>query len=310
MTRSRRLPWLVWVISMLLLVGALWLDSLNRWGDELLLDVMFGGIIVGYSTVGAVLASRNPSNAIGWLMLVVGLSLGFSAFSDDYVVYAVETQPGSLPGARVAAVLSSLSWGPLLAALILIVLLFPTGRVPGRRWRFLPPTIVGLLALASAGVVLGPGSLDVGIPVENPLGVEALAGAAELAQSIGYLGLLPALAASILALVLRYRRSRGEERQQIRWLLYVVAVVAVGILVGIVQGLLWKIQALDDALFFTMVVLIGIGVPLAIGIAILKYRLYDLDLIVNRALVAALLLGGAALLDLALVGGVGARLWK
>jgi signal transduction histidine kinase len=287
MIRSRRLPWLAWVISMLLLVGALWLDSLNRRGDELLLDVMFGGIIVGYSTVGAVLASRNPSNAIGWLMLVVGLSLGFSALSDDYLVYAVETQPGSLPGAPVAAVLSSLSWGPLLVVLILIVLLFPTGRVPGPRWRFLPPTIVGLLSLASAGVVLAPGSLDVGIPVENPLGVGALAGAAELAQTIGYLGLLPALAASILALVIRYRRSRGEERQQIRWLLYVVAVVAVGILVGIVQGLLWKIQALDDALFFTMVALIGIGVPLAIGMAILKYRLYDLDLVIKKTVLYA-----------------------
>ena len=288
MTRSRRLPWLVWLMSMLLLVGALVLGSLNdRLGEDVLLNMMFIGIIVGYSTVGAVLASRNPSNAIGWLMVVVGLALGLSAFSDDYLVYAVETRPGSLPGAQVAAVLSGLAWGPLLVVLILIVLLFPTGKVPGPRWRFLPWTIVGLFALAAAGGTVAPGLLDVGARVENPLGIEALAGPAELAQTVGFLGLLPALAASVLALVLRYRRSFGEERQQIRWLVYVVAVVAVAILVGLVQSLLWDVQALDDALFTVMVALIGLGVPLAIGVAILKYRLYDLDLVIRKTVLYA-----------------------
>jgi signal transduction histidine kinase len=288
MTSPRRLPRLLWLISMLLLLGDLWLGALNdRLGEDLLLNVMFIGIIVGYSTVGAVLASRNPSNTIGWLMLVVGLALGLSAFSDDYLVYAVETRPGSLPGAQVAAVLSGLTWGPLLVVLILIVLLFPTGRVPGPRWRFLPWTIAGLFALATAGSIVAPGSLDVGVRMENPFGVEALARAAELAQTIGFLGLLPALAASILALILRYRRSRGEERQQIRWLVYVVALVAVAIMVGLVQSLLWNIQALDDALFTMMVALIGIGVPVAIGVAILRYRLYDLDLVIRKTVLYA-----------------------
>jgi signal transduction histidine kinase len=283
MTRSRRLPWLLWAISMLLLLGVLLLGSLNdRLGDELLLNVLFIGIIVGYSTVGAVLASRNPSNLIGWLMLVVGLALATSAFSDDYLVYAVETRPGSLPGAEVVAVLSGLTWGPLLVVLILIVLLFPTGRVPGPRWRFLPPTIVGLFALASAGSIVAPGLLDVGVRMENPFGVEGLADVAKLAQTIGFLGLLPALAASVLALVLRYRRSRGAERQQIRWLVYVVAVIGVAILVGLVQSLTWDVQAIDDVLFVAMVALIGIGVPVAIGVAILRYRLYDLDLVVRK----------------------------
>jgi signal transduction histidine kinase len=290
MIRSSRLPWLVWTSSIVLLLGELWLGSLNdRLRDELLLNLMFIGIIVGYSTVGAVLASRNPSNTMGWLMLVVGLALGLSAFSDDYLVYAVDTRPGSLPGAAAAAMLSGLAWVPLLVVLILIVLLFPTGRVPGPRWRFLPWTIAGLFALATAGSIVAPGPLDVGVRgvVENPFGVEALGGAAELAQTIGFLGLLPALAASILALVLRYRRSRGEERQQIRWLVYVVAVVGVAILVGLVQSLIWDIQALDDALFILMVALIGLGVPVAIGVAILRYRLYDLDLVIRKTVLYA-----------------------
>jgi signal transduction histidine kinase len=289
MTPSRRVPWLVWVISMLLLFGDMWLGALNdRLGEEPLLNVMFIGIIVGYSTVGAVLASRNPGNAIGWLMLVVGLALALSAFSDDYLVYAIETRPGSLPGPTAAAVLSSLSWGPLLVVLILIVLLFPTGRVPGHRWRFLPPTIVGLFVLASAGTIVAPGSLDVGLHVENPFGIQALAGAADLAQAIGFLGLIPALAASILALVLRFRRSRGEERQQIRWLVYVVALVGVVFMIGLLQEVLVHVQALDDALFLTAVALIGLGVPVAIGVAILKYRLYDLDLVIKKTVLYAI----------------------
>jgi signal transduction histidine kinase len=288
MTRSPRLPWLVWAISMVLMVGVYSLNILNgRLGEDLVLKLMFIAIIGGYSTVGAVLASRNPSNPIGWLMMAAGIALAVGGFSDEYLVYALETRPGSLPGAPVAAVLSSLSWGPLLVVLILIVLLFPTGRVPGPRWRLLPPAIVGLLALAVAGVVLAPGSLDVGARVDNPLGVEALAGVAELAQTVGFLGLLPALAASIAALVLRYRRSRGEERQQIRWLVYVVAVVAVAILLGLVQTLLWDVQALDDALFVVMVARIGLGVPLAIGVAILRYRLYDLDLVIRKTVLYA-----------------------
>jgi signal transduction histidine kinase len=309
MTPSRRLPWLVWSISMFLLLGDLWLGALNdRLGDEPLLNVMFIGIIVGYSTVGAVLAARNPSNAIGWLMLVVGLALSLSAFSDDYLLYAVETRPGSLPGPTAAAVLSSLSWGPVLVVLILIVLLFPTGRVPGPRWRFLPRAIVGLFALASAGTIFAPGSLDVGVRVENPFGVQALAGAAELAQTIGFFGLLPALAASILALVLRFRRSRGEERQQIRWLVYVVALVAVVFLIGFVQEVLWHVQALDDALFVTAVAFIGLGVPLAIGVAILKYRLYDLDLVIKKTVLYATVALVLVAIFLVFVFGVGQAL--
>jgi signal transduction histidine kinase len=309
MTRFRSLPWIVWTTSLLLLLGVLWLGSLNdSLGDELPLNLIFIGIIVGYSTVGAVLASRNPSNLIGWLMQVVGLALSLSAFSDDYLVYAVETRPGSLPGAQVVAVLSGLTWGPLLVVLILIVLLFPTGRVPGPRWRFLPRTIIGLFALASAGSIVAPGSLDVGVRLKNPLGVEALAGAANLAQTIGFLGLLPALAASVLALVLRYRRSHGEERQQIRWLVYVVVVIGVVILVALVQSLVWNAQALDDALFVVLVALIGLGVPVAIGVAILKYRLYDLDLVIRKTVLYATVALVLVVIFLVFAIGVGSAL--
>jgi signal transduction histidine kinase len=306
-----RSPWIVWVIIVLLLAGTTTLSALNGGlGEDAILTSVYLTIVLGYSTVGALLASRKPGNRIGWLIMMAGLALVISGFGGEYLVYGLETRPGSLPGARFAAVLSNLAWGPLLVVLILVVLLFPTGRVPGPRWRFLPPTILGLFGLALAGTILQPGPIDAGVHVENPLGVEALDSLIELAATVGFLGLLTALAASIVALVLRYHRSMGEERQQIRWLVYVVAVVALLTLIMIVGDLLTERNPFGDVLFITIVTLVGIGVPAAIGLAILKYRLYDLDLVVKKTV----LYGTVAVLLTALfvavafaIGAIGGR---
>jgi signal transduction histidine kinase len=298
MTIRRVLP-VVFASVVLLLLGAMiWLSAVNgRMADQVLENVLFVTIIVGYAMVGAVLASRNPSNAIGWLMLAVSASLVLAGISDEYIVYGLDTRPGSLPVPAVAALLSGLAWGPLLAVLILIVLLFPTGHVPSPRWRFLPATTVGLISLAGLGSLLAPGPLDsvAGTVIVNPLGVEALDGATNIAQGIGFIGLIPMLGAAIVALIFRYRRSPYEERQQIRWLVYIVILVAGVIAVSVLADLLLKTQGLEDALFLVLVSLIGVGVPVAIGIAVLKYRLYDLDLVIKKtvlyAIVALLLVG-------------------
>ena len=298
MTIRRLMPVIAGAIPILLLLATIWVASVNgSLGDELLLDLLFSAIIVGYSTVGAVLASRNPSNPIGWLMLAASMALAIAAIADEYVVYAVQTRPGSLPSPAVAAMISGLAWTPLLGALILIVVLFPTGRVPSRRWRFVPSAVIGLLAIAGLGTMLAPGPLDsvASTVIENPLGVEGLEAVTGAAQGIGFIGLIPALAAAIIALFLRYRRSPAEERQQIRWLVYVVVLVAVSIILGVLQDLFWTTQTLGDVLFTITVSLIGIGVPVAIGIAVLKYRLYDLDLVIKKTVlygtVAVVLLG-------------------
>ena len=303
-----RSPWIVYAITVLLAAGTITLTVLNgSLAEDSFLISIFLTMVVGYSTVGALIASRNR---IGWVMMAAGLSLIIAGFGDEYLRYGLETNPGSLPGARFAALLANLAWGPLLVVLILVVLLFPTGRVPGPKWRFLPPAILALFTLGLFGTVLAPGTIDAAVHVENPIGVEALGGVTSLAQAVGFIGLLPALAVSIVALVLRYRRSKGDERQQIRWLVYVVAVVALLILVGIVGDLLAEGEPFGDVLFITIVALVGIGVPAAIGVAILKYRLYDLDLVVKKAVlsltVAALLTALFVAVALA-VGAVGGR---
>ena len=298
MTIRRVLPAVTASAVLLLLVAMIWLSSVNgRIGEQVLENVLFVSIIVGYAAVGAVLASRNPSNAIGWLMLAVGAALALAGLGDEYVVYGFDTRPGSLPVPAFVALLSGLAWGLLLAVLILIVLLFPTGHVPSPRWRFLPATTVGLVSLAGLGSLLAPGPLDVvaGTVVQNPLGVEGLGSVTDVAQGIGFIGLIPMLGTAIVALILRYRRSPVEQRQQIRWLVYIVILVATAIAVSALADLVWNAQGLEDALFLIVVSLIGVGVPVAIGIAVLKYRLYDLDLVIKKTvlytIVALLLIG-------------------
>ncbi len=308
MTARTRSPWIVWAIAMVLLASTFTLSALNgRLAEEGFFNLIPLAIVLVYSTVGALLASRDPGNRIGRLMMMAGLATVLGGFGEEYLIYGLETRPGSLPGSEFGAVLSNLAGGPLLVALVLVVLLFPTGRVPGPRWKFLPPTMFGLLALVVAGTVLKPGPIDavVIVVVENPMGVEVLDNVANLARTIGFLGLLPALAAAIVALILRFRRSRGEERQQIRWLVYVVAVVGLLILISIVQDLLLKAGVLGDVLFVSIVVMAGIGVPAAIGIAILKYRLYELDVVVKKTVlyaIVALLLIGTFLVFLVTIG--------
>jgi hypothetical protein len=275
----------VWAVALVLLAATFTLSGLNgRLTQEGFLSFVYVSIVMGYSTVGALVASRNPGNRIGPLLMTAGLSLAAFGFADEYLIYSVETRPGSLPGAGFAAILSNIAFVPLLLVLILVVLLFPTGRVPSPRWRHLPPTVLVLFALGLAGSALAPGRLDVGVDaiIENPLGVEALGPVTDLAQGVGFIGLLPMLVASIVALVLRYRRSQGEEHQQIRWLVYVVSVVGLLVLVSIAEELVPGETPLGDPLFISIVVAVGIGVPAAVGVAILKFRLYDLDLVVKK----------------------------
>ncbi|MGH2634763.1 MAG: sensor histidine kinase [Actinomycetota bacterium] len=285
-----RLPWVLWVVGMFTLATTVTLTYLNRRTafDE---DPYFVPIavimILGYSTVGAVLASRNPRSPIGWLMMAVGLTFAFTGGTSEYLTYAYVTNPGAPIGPAVA-MLSNILFLPMFVAVILLVLLFPAGRVPGPRWRYLPAAIVGFGALAMLGGLLMPGLLDLDQPIRviNPIGVEALRPVLEFTSAVAWIALLSTAPLSIVALVLRYRRSRGEERQQMRWLAYTAATTAAVIISGIALSLIFGDSYGDtlvaDALFIAGFGLIGIGVPVAMGTAVLRYRLYDLDLVVKK----------------------------
>jgi hypothetical protein len=259
-------------------------------------DVGFGGLVGGalflaFPLVGALIASKRPKNAVGWLCLAVGILWMLIGVFDYYSYYGAAT-PGSVPFPVVMAGISDWLWVPAIGLLgTYVLLLFPDGRLPSRGWRPLAWLSGAVILLLSVGVMLAPGPLGNLAGVRKPFGIE---GAEWLtAGAYALLPLLPlCMLASALSLVLRYRRSGGEERQQIKWIAFSASVVAVLYAIAMIAsfvfpeeswttaGSVWWLNLLTYAVIssFTLV-------PIAVGIAVLKYRLYEIDIIINRALV-------------------------
>ena len=289
-----RAPWVLWGAAMFLLAGIFAFSIVNHTLDE---DALFTPLavtmVLGYTTVGALLASRNPGNPIGWLMMATGGAFVIGGFAAEYVHYTFLTNRGSLPGGLVAAWIVNWIYAVMLACLPLLGLLFPTGHVPGPRWRWLVPTTVALGIMTVLGSILTVGYVTdapADLIIRNPTGIE---GFPEAVVGIGWVGLLGALAASVAAVIVRYRRSAGEERQQIRWLAYVVvttvALLLVAVAANVIVGETFGNTLAGQVVAFAGFALVGIGVPAAMGVAILKYRLYDLDLVVRKAVVFGIL---------------------
>jgi hypothetical protein len=289
-------------------------------------DVGVGGLVGGafflaFPLVGALIASKRPKNAVGWLCLAVGLLWSLSGVFDYYGYYGAAT-PGSVPFPVVAAGISDWIWVPAVGLLgTYVLLLFPDGRLPSRRWRPLGWLSGAVILLLSVGVMLAPGPLDNLGGVRNPFGIE---GAEWLtAGAFALLPLLPlCMLASALSLVLRYRRSGGEERQQIKWIAFAASVVVVVYAIAMIASWVFPEESWTTAgsvwwlNLLTYVVLSSFTlVPIAVGIAILKYRLYDVDLLINRTLVygaltailAALYFGGIVVLQRVFVALTGEK---
>ena len=255
-------------------------------------------MIAGYSVTGAVLASRQPRNAIGWLLLAIGGLFLLTGLSDESMQWLYRDGPTANPLGPVSGVIASVLWLPMIAIASLLFLLFPTGTVPGPRWRFLPWAIASAIAVFLLASLLHPGPLEdtglQGIVVRNPLGVPRLEGIADLLITVSSVVVLVGVLPCFLALVVRFARARGEERQQVRWLatvaVAVLALVAVQIVLSLVLGDRFAEDTfLNQLLFLVTFALIGIGVPASMGIAVLRYRLYDLDLVVRKTIVFAVL---------------------
>ena len=264
-------------------------------------------LFVGFSAfmvVGALVVAHRPGNAIGWIFSAIALLAFTGQLASEYATYAYVTRPGSLPGAILAAWYGSWPWWLVLApALVFTPLLFPTGRLVSRRWRPVVWLAGATTAVATLLTSLQPTLGTFGDQVVmNPIGVTAVGDLVGSAVGLALLGLLVLSAVLALAsLVIRFRRSRGEERQQLKWFTYACALLPLAALGDFLPG------PVGDLLFAALVLLL----PVATGIAILRHRLYDIDRLINRTLVYGLLtalLGGvyaAAVLVLGLFGGVG-----
>ncbi|MGH2526720.1 MAG: histidine kinase, partial [Actinomycetota bacterium] len=251
-------------------------------------------MMTGWSGVGALLASRNPSNPIGWLMVAFGLGFLLAGMFEELSIYAFETNPGGLLLPTLWPWLASWMFIVDLTPIPLLLLLYPTGTVPSRRWRPLLWALLGASALGVVATVVRPDKIYAGdVLIANPTGVPSLDSVAQVVQSIvgvGYIGgLIPLV---IVALILRFRRSRGDERQQIRWLAYLSLISGVALAVAIVASFGLgpdESNVVTEIAFYVFFIAMGLGIPAAIGIALLRYRLWDLDVVLKKALVATIL---------------------
>jgi hypothetical protein len=306
--RSGVLAWALWALAMLGVATVPWFDHLLRQAgrpeliqlDATAVPLVLAALVA--ATVGVVLASRRPHHPVGWLLLALGLAVTASGVADGYARYGLLARPSALPAARWVATYSPATLYLAFVCIGFVLLLTPSGSLPSPRWRWW----ARLAAAAPVGFLLalgvGPGLV---IPpyeeVIDPVSVPALASAVTAVIAVSFTIAIGSLAVGAWSLVVRFRRARGSERQQLRWVAFAAALTvppAVVVLFSVV---------VDTTA--TVGVLVALGVcmallPLAIGAAVLRYRLYDLDRIISRALayglLTLLLAGGYAALVLGL----------
>jgi hypothetical protein len=291
------LAWALWGLVLVELASFPWLDRLLRDAGRpefaLLTPFSVPPTVAGVvaSTVGAVLAGRRPRHPVGWLLLALGLCLSTSGMAAGYVSYGLVARPGSLPAAAHLARLYPTVTNAAFAALGFVLLLTPTGSPPSPRWRRWTLGLAGAVAALLVTATVAPGWLDpdvlaAGGPQEFRAFGGALRAANLAAQAVSFL----AVVAGTAALVVRFRRARGIERQQLRWVALAAALTGAAVLA--VAAL---VAVGNLALASWVGVLCVAFLPLAAGAAILRYRLYDLDRIISRTLaygLLTLLLGG------------------
>jgi hypothetical protein len=285
---TRTGAWLAWslaalsvimfVAGMALHVLARSMDSVGEWSTLGAVGRVLGFLpFLAFPLVGALIASTRPRNWVGWILLADGLLWTFGSVLDSYRIYGL-ARPGSVPFQVAVHALSQWLWVPAVGLFaVYLILLFPDGRLPSRRWRPLAWFSGAVMVLLSAGI-------------GKPFGLEQYPWVSEAFPVV--LALLPlCILASAVSLVLRYRRAGSEVREQIKWVAFAALFVGVQFVIDVGASVLlvpmtasgreppW-LALLDQVGFFMFA-----GVPIAVGIAVLKYRLYDIDVIINRALV-------------------------
>jgi hypothetical protein len=314
----RRLAWAGWWFFVVTLVVSGLLDVADRGLGSVTASTLLGGatfvLVIGtFPVSGLLVLRRQPRNSVGWLLLAVGDIWAVGGLGDAYATYGLTLQPGSLPLATVGATVSNAIWAPALGVMGTFLLLhFPDGRLPGPHWRTLERVSGVVLVSLTALLLVSPGQLMEGALAgeENPLGVEALHPVADGVLAALLLLLTACIVASAWSLVVRFRRSHGVERQQLKWMTAAGAVMALAFFTNILLSApsteaaepAWLL-VLNNLSFATWALL-----PAAIATAVLRHGLYDIDLVVNRALVygsltatlVATYLGSVLLLQLVL----------
>jgi len=270
--------WALWTLCVTLATLAVVLDVHNPQVRSHLKFVVFAGVpLLVYPTIGAFIVSRRPKNAVGWILCGMGFVFEVLAFAGAYANYSRFAHPGSLPGEKIMLALNTWTVGPsLMLPTVLLVLLFPDGKLPTAGARYKVPVkwlgrIVAWMAVCGAALVYlwelpWPG------------------GAVEVLNTIGGVSLVVSFVASVFSVFVRHQSAEGRERQQIKWFAYGAAVL---------MGSFFFLQVAGDKLsewtIFVLIVSSLMLIPVTVGIAIMRYRLYDIDFLINRTIVYGLL---------------------
>ncbi|MBI2237391.1 MAG: hypothetical protein HYU54_02550 [Actinobacteria bacterium] len=298
---AARLAWSVCGLSVALSAAAVFFGAINESGDVATAGITALIVAIPFPAIGALIASRYQRNAIGWMFCAVGLLQALNISMFEYGRYALITEPGSLPAGGFAAWVSFWTWMPSLGLLTtFLLLLFPDGRLPSQRWRW----VAWLAGAGIALVLIGAGWGAATLSGRRLLG-DTLSGypvvAAIMAAGGGLLVLVAAVA-SVAALVIRFRRSRGEERQQLKWFAYAGAFAFLAIAIQFTP-----LTEIGESWWSGALLAAGLlSVPIATAVAILKYRLYAIDVVVNKTVVYGTLALFITAVYVAIVVGIGA----
>ena len=287
----RAAAWLAWALCALaltLIICAVALAVLNR--SDVTAAAIFPMALTVSAMVGGLVASRRPENPVGWFFLGSAVCFALSEVADEYATHG-------FPGAQAMAWLMSWLWVPGVALLLFFLpLYFPDGRVVSPRWRWLVQVALVFCVGGALYSALSPGEIPASGGIVNPLGIEALRPVSDLLGPYVFVLYFAFLFASAASLMVRFRRSGSVERQQIKWLAFAALAIPVWFLTNA------PIEAASRTLFLVVdALVVSALIPLAAGVAILRYRLYDIDVVINRTLVYGSL---TAMLAFVYFGGV------
>jgi len=311
---ARRINWAVWSLfglALALFVGFLVLSqarSSDRGPRVDAFDRLVFALFLAWAMVGALVATRRPSNPVGWLLLGQGLLFELTAFSLGYAKYGLFARPGSLPAATEMAWVGQWIWIPEFFALpALFFLLFPNGRLRSDRWRVVVWLIGAVSVAGFVSAALAPGSFGGSFSsVQNPFGIAGVRSTLRLVGAVatGIGG--PVFISALASFILRFRGSRGAEREQLKWLVYAAVLLLVCFGVGdLLQAL--GVPGSVTSKFWTLPVAL---IPIAAGIAILGYRLYDIDTLISKSVVFGGLAAFTTVVYVAFVAGIGAAVGR
>ncbi|MEO8477589.1 MAG: hypothetical protein ABI572_11150 [Actinomycetota bacterium] len=314
---KRVIAWTVFVIGTFCLIGQGWVEFQLRFHPDAsdwttqgwLQSALFATMVLTFSITGLILATRRPEHPLGWLLLSVAAI--FSLSTGSYGRYSVLVEP--LPFGRLALAMDQWTWVPAIGLMGgYTILLFPDGHLPSPRWRWLGRLIFAAVALASVSILFSDSPIEVSPTVEvaNPFAIHSLRtvfGALQIT-----IALLPiCIVASAVALVMRFRRSDGVERQQLKWLAFAGSVIAGLYLVVMILGVFVVTEIPPPAWLGNLQVMALFSfalIPISIGFAVLRYRLWDIDVVISKTVVFGLLVAFITVVYVAVVVGLGAVL--